>query len=249
MRLGLSVAALSSLFLSSALLTGCGAGFNTPAAPETLSLGPIQGVVHGGQQPIAGSHIYLYAVTVASDYAQASTSLLTAAANTTSDGSSYYVTTDSGGFFSVTGDYTCTSGQQVYLVASGGDAGAGENPAIKLLAPLGQCGASGTLAGTVPNVVINEVTTVAMGYAFAGLANASLNPNAFNSGDETHLSVPNTTAGISAAANAMALALQITDISTGTARSLTTNGNGIIPYKFVNTVADDMTRAWMECTW
>ncbi len=37
----------------------------------------------------------------------------------------YYVTTGSDGSFSISGDYTCTAGQQVYLYAVGGDPGLG----------------------------------------------------------------------------------------------------------------------------
>ena len=58
------------------------------------------------------------------------TSQLTASGN-------YYVTTDSNGNFSIGNDYTCTSGQQVYLYAVGGNAGAGNNSAAGMLAILG----------------------------------------------------------------------------------------------------------------
>jgi len=41
------------------VLTGCSL---TPTAPNTPDTGlAIQGMVHGGQQPISGAHVYLYA--------------------------------------------------------------------------------------------------------------------------------------------------------------------------------------------
>jgi len=76
--------------------------------------------------------------------------------------------TDSNGFFTISGDYTCTQGQEIYMVATGGNPGltAGtNNTAIALMAGLGTCPASGSLASALPFVVINEVTTVATVWA------------------------------------------------------------------------------------
>src|ERR1017187_3960543 len=166
------------------VLTGC--TLNTTAAP-TPEAGPaIQGVVHGGQNPIVGAHVYLFAANAGlltpntNGYGNASASLLTAGTGRTLDSSGgatngdYYVTSvGPGGIFSITGDYSCTAGQQVYLYAVGGDPGlgSGTNSAAGLLAALGNCpgGASAFAAGT-PFVFMNEVSTVAAAYAFAGFA-------------------------------------------------------------------------------
>jgi hypothetical protein len=66
------------------------------------------GAIYGGQQPITGADIKLYAAGT-TGYGQGAASLMT---NT--------VTTDANGFFTLTGNYSCTPGQQVYLVSKGG---------------------------------------------------------------------------------------------------------------------------------
>ena len=107
------------------------------------------GIVRGGQQPITGATIQLYAVGTAGD-ASAATPLIPSV-----------VLTDQNGNFSITSKYICPSGTtEVYLVATGGNPGlaAGtNNTAIVMMAALGQCGALS--ASTY--VVVDEVTTVA----------------------------------------------------------------------------------------
>lgn len=196
--------------------------------PSTASLAGMQGVVHGGQQAVIGSHVYVYAVGT-SGLRNASVSLLTSVIGKTAQDTSgnYYVTSGADGAFSLTGNYSCSAGQQVYLLAVGGDSGSGNNDALNMMAPLGACPSGGSFATSVPFVTINEVTTVAAGYALAGM-----------SGGAAYFSVNNTTAGKAAAANAMALALQMVDISTGTARTTTPNGNGVVPQALINTIAN-----------
>ena len=115
--------------------------------PSTLPT--ISGKVYGGQQPISGATIQLYAAgtTALKGF---STALLTAT-----------VTTDATGGFNITGDYTCPSSDTlVYLVATGGNPGLPgtvDNTAIALMSVLGTC-------GTLTNktfISINELTTVA----------------------------------------------------------------------------------------
>ena len=70
--------------------------------------------MHGGQQPITGSTIQLYAVGGGGD-GTASTPLLTQT-----------VVTDTNGGFNITNDYTCpTASTLVYIAASGGNPGYG----------------------------------------------------------------------------------------------------------------------------
>ncbi len=60
--------------------------------------------------------------------------------------------------------YTCPSGNiETYVVATGGNAGSGSNPAIGLTAPIGPCG--GIKPSTI--VVVNELTTAAAETALA----------------------------------------------------------------------------------
>jgi hypothetical protein len=168
------------------VLTGC--TLNTTAAPTPEAGAAIQGVVHGGQNPIIGAHVYLFAANAGvftpntSGYGNASLSLLkSVSGQTTLDTSGgptsgdYYVTTDSNGNFAITGDYTCVGGQQVYMYSLGGDPGlgSGANAASGLLAALGTC--PGSVGGnhifsSGLYVVINEVSTVAAAYAMAGFA-------------------------------------------------------------------------------
>ena len=114
----------------------------------------MSGQVHGGQQPVTGANIQLYAV-----------------APTGSTGSvllnSQAVLTDASGSFSITGLYTCPSASSnVYMVATGGDPGLNSgqtNSAIALMVALGHCGN----LNSNTYVTINEVTTVAAVYALA----------------------------------------------------------------------------------
>jgi len=141
----LAGAALSGLALG--VLTGCGAG-GSPVLPGNDDKVTLQGKVKGGQQPISGSTIQLYAVGTTGD-GTASTPLLTTT-----------VVTGAAGEFSITGDYTCPSiTSEVYLIAKGGNPGlaAGtNNTALALMAALGPCGN----LTSATHIIINEATTV-----------------------------------------------------------------------------------------
>lgn len=135
---------------ASLLITGCALG---PAAVDGPFAGAsLHGTVFGGQQPVLGAVIQLYAANT-TGYNKAASALI---------GSS--VTTDSSGAFSITGKYTCPSGNAlVYITATGGDAGAGNNPNLAMMTALGQCG---NLTSS-SFVYINEVTTVASVWALS----------------------------------------------------------------------------------
>ena len=120
------------------ILTGCTANFTPSAVESTLTpIGNIQGSVHGGQNPVTGAQIYLYEASTAG-YGTAATSLICnknlmsgaklasceSTANVYQDSSqNYYMQTDINGNFALAGDYVCTSGDQVYMVAIGGNPG------------------------------------------------------------------------------------------------------------------------------
>jgi streptogramin lyase len=149
--------------------------------------------VHGGQQPVSGAAISLYAAGFAGKGAGA-TDLL----------AGVHVTTDSGGNFVITGDYTCPSATtQVYLVARGGNPGlaAGtNNSALVMMAALGNCG-SLTPATTI---FVDEVTTVAAAWSLAQF---------FGSNAQAGASPSNAT-GLS---NAFLIAANLADNATGKA--------------------------------
>jgi hypothetical protein len=111
------------------VLTGC--SFSPTAEPSADAGLAIQGAVHGGQQPINGAHVYLFAANttgnagpgIAASSSNASVSVLSGTGNSDSLGS--YALTDASGNFSITGKYSCTPNTQVYLYSLGGNPGLG----------------------------------------------------------------------------------------------------------------------------
>lgn len=147
------------------LLSSCGSGggpgsvMNSSASPAESAANPVAsaangvsltGVVHGGQAPIVGSTVTLYATFKATEFPNV--------VGTT--------TTDANGNFSF--GTRCLRGSDltlIYVVAAGGNAGGGTNSAIKLMAALGDC------ASAPSSIVINELTTVAAVYALNAFSN------------------------------------------------------------------------------
>ncbi|HXB62130.1 MAG TPA: hypothetical protein VNU94_04685 [Acidobacteriaceae bacterium] len=157
----------------------------------------------------------------------ASTSLLTAASNTTADSNgNYYVTTDSTGSFSITSDYTCNSGNQVYLLATGGDSGGGSNSAIGLLAILGNCPVAGTFSSSL-FVFMNEVSTVAAAYVMAPFAT-----------DATHVYSNPSPLGLTGIQNAFANAASLANLGSGAALAANPAGTATVPQAEINTLAN-----------
>lgn len=194
-------------------------------------VGPaIQGRAFGGQQPINGGHVYMFAANT-SGYGAASLSMLTAGTGRTLDTGSgptngdYYVTTASDGTFSITGDYTCTSNAQVYLYLLGGDSSFGTNSAIGLMAA-GNCPSSGNLPSSL-FISMNEVSTIATAYSFAGFAT-----------DALHVSSSGTPLALIGIQNAFSNAGNLENISTGVAAATMPGGNGVVPQKTINTLAN-----------
>ena len=229
LSLSFSLACLLCLMLS-----GCSLSSTSAPTPETGLA--IQGRVLGGQQPIANAHVYLFAANatgyggagLSASSNNASLSLLNATTTGLSDSVGAYVLTNSTGNFSITGDYSCTLNQQVYLYALGGSSSSTTNSAAGLLAVLGNCpGGNSAFAAGTPFVAVNEVSTVAAAYAFAGFAT-----------DATHVSSSGTALATTGIANAFANAANLTSISTGAALAVTPAGNGTAPQSTVNTLAN-----------
>jgi hypothetical protein len=215
------------------LLSGC-AGMpaittsNTDSIPGTV----LHGSVHGGQNPIVGAHIYLYAVNtngyggpgIAASSTNASVSLLQSGTGTTEDGSGhYYVTTDQYGNFAITGDYSCPSNYpHSFFYASGGDPGLGSgvNSAITLTAPAQAC-------NTSASTDINEVSTIVTAYAFAGYAS-----------DPIHVSTSNTLLAATGLTNAANTLTNLENVSTSVALATTPGGNGTVPQTEINTLGN-----------
>jgi hypothetical protein len=222
MRLGHALTC--TLLCLTLVLTGCALQQTAPLAPEPGV--KFTGSVHGGQQPIVGAHIYLFAANT-TGYGQPSVSLLNPATTGLSDSIGAYVTTDSTGSFTITGDYSCTPNTQVYLYSLGGDPGAGVNAAASLLAALGNCPSSGSFLASIPFINVNEVTTIAAAYAMAGFAT-----------DATHVSSSGTTLAQTGIANAFANTANLATIASGAALATTPAGNGAVPQATINTLAN-----------
>jgi streptogramin lyase len=226
---------LGVLFLLALLLSGCSnLQVTTTKQSNAVHGTAISGKVHGGQGPIVGASVYLYAASTTGN-GTASTSLLNNNVLSQTppggqDGSgNYYVTTDSNGAFSITGDYTCpSSASQVYLYSVGGNPGSGTNSAATLLAALGTCQASGTLSPTL-YVVVNEVSTIATAFALNSFQKA---------GNTTDVGSSNRALALSDIANAFATVTNLEDLSTGQALATTPAGNGTVPQSEINTLAN-----------
>jgi streptogramin lyase len=228
-------ATLAIVFCLPLVLTGCElTSSNAPTADPGVA---IQGSVHGGQQPIVGARVYLLAAGTGGYGGQSSSLLLATGANTVQDkfggatNNDYYVTTGAGGAFTISNDYSCTPTTQVYLYAVGGDPGlgTGANAASGLMAALGKCPSSGnflTSTTPIPYIVINEVSTVAAAYSFAGFAT-----------DPTHVSSANTTLALTGVQNAFANAANLAGIGSGAALATTPSG-GVAPQGTVYTLAN-----------
>jgi streptogramin lyase len=201
---------------------------NTDSIPGTA----LHGSVHGGQNPITSAHVYLYAVNntgyggpgIAATTTNASISLLRSASNTSEDiNGNYYVTTDPYGNFTITNDYSCPSNYpHTYYYVSGGDPGLGSgvNSAITLTAPAPAC-------NTSASTDINEVSTIASVYAFAGFAS-----------DPLHVSSSNSSLASTNLTNAANTIANLEDINLSVALATTPGLNGTVPQQEINTLAD-----------
>jgi hypothetical protein len=227
-----AVACFLSTGLLCAILTGC--ALTETATTHSPIPGPaISGVAFGGQQPITGAKVYLLAANPAG-YGSASLSLLTSASTgSTVDSVGAYATTAAvtGGFNLApagNADYDCTQGyalgvntttatptnllgnEQVYLYIKGGNSGSGTNNSIGLLAALGPC--NNIYSNTI---TVNELTTVAAAYAFAGYAT-----------DATHLASSGSALALTGLSNAGLNSRNLVNLATG----LPVDGSGpIIP--------------------
>ncbi len=207
--------ALSSA-LGASLLTGC-AGMTTTSSPDALPGVTFNGSVHGGQQPVTGAHVYLFAAGT-SGYGSASASLLGTGISGVllTDPTGTYTTTNSSGSFGITGYYTCpTPTTQVYLLATGGNPGLASgtnNTAISLIAAIGSC------SNLTPSTFINidEVSTAA---AVTALQQFMSSPTAIGTSSTNSVGLQ----------NAFLSVTNLADLGTGFARSAPAGGTGVSP--------------------
>ena len=203
------------------LLSGCSTS-NVPniTSPSTSGSAVVQsarGVVHGGQQPVKGATVKVWEVGT-TGYGSAPTPLLTTTTSAV-DGTFSFPIANWATNCTATGS---NSSMPVYITSSGGDAGAGVNGAILLVAALGSC----NTINTSTFVNINEVTTVAAAYALGQFMNPANPAQIGYLSSQTGIQDAFTTAG------------NLANVTAGTASALTPNGNGAIPQTEINTLAD-----------
>ena len=242
-----------------ASLTGCGANNNIASSLDNESAGgALSGAVHGGPNPMIGAAVTLYATsTVMSPsssnsfgYGQAGTILGTG-------------TTNSSGQFSITRNSNSCTGQQVYIVAAGGNTTApgttNSNTAALLMAAIGPCSSVVSTAGsTETDVVINEASTIAAAYALSQFMTVSgttvnisapANNNAASgsctNSSTTHAVISCTAAGLyHAFLNAKGLVNAVGTVAsppTGQVNAtLPTNTSAIVPQLLINSLANSV---------
>jgi hypothetical protein len=198
-------------FTLAGLVSGCSKGVPGPSESGPAIRVGYQGTVLGGQQPVTGSSIQLYAVGTTGD-GSAATPLLSPAP-----------VTDANGNFNITGAYTCPAANPlVYIVATGGNPGLpSNNPQISLMAALGPC--ASLSASTY--IVINELTTVGAVYPLAAFMTS---PSAIGSG----------TTDAPALASSFTLASELVNTATGTAPGTNVPAGTTVPAAQIDTIAD-----------
>ncbi len=199
--------------LAAAGLSGC-AGTSTTMAPivGATAGASFSGNVHGGQQPVSGSTIQLYAATTGG-YGAAATPLLNPAA-----------TTNASGGFGITGQYTCPANSMVYITATGGNPGfsAGtNNPNLAMMAALGPC--SSLSASSF--IQINELTTIGSVWPLAR----------FMSGYAALGTSPTNTTGMTSAFNAVT---KVVNVGSGNLPGANLPTGAALPTTEINTLAD-----------
>jgi hypothetical protein len=190
-------------------LAGCGIA---PSIPIASHGSPIAGSVHGGQQPVAGAAIQLYAAGT-SGYASPARALL-----------STPVLTGANGSFSLPATFSCQSTDLIYLTATGGNpgvAGTHNNSALALLAGLGPC--SGL--GAIPYVSVNELTTIATVWSLSPFLSSLTN---VGSSSTNQLGLANAFAGLATLMN----------VSAGTIPGPSMPAGATLPLSEINTLAD-----------
>jgi hypothetical protein len=219
---------LFAYLVPSLIVTGCGSIGTTLTPSVTPVAGTtkvsITGTIHGGQQPVAGAAVQLYAAgapLAGGGYGVGSTPLIPAGQYflgglpgcIASGGQVCYngVVSDANGNFSITGDYTLpTVASSYYLVATGGSPAPGmpTNPSITMMTVLQGCTPTTTLSSSLVTN-IDELTTMA---AVIGLQKYMAPPSLLNNGIPT-IGAPST--DIVGLRNGFATAMNLVNINTG----------------------------------
>jgi len=182
------------------------------------------GTVYGGQNPITGAAMTLWAAGTTGTYGSGATSVA-------------ITTTDSNGNFSfnVSGVSPCVTGQYLYITAVGGNPSgtpSGTNQYAALMAALPAPCSSAT-ASTY--VIVNEVTTVASVTALQQFM--SITPNG-----SPAWTIGTPSANATGMASAFAQVGNLVNISTGTSGPPTPATNTISSVTYTTTITPDSTK-------
>ena len=217
-------------FAVSIVLTGCTAANLSTASPASAASNGhvIKGIVHGGQQPVTGANLYLYAAGN-TGYGSAATSLLdpTVAGVLTDGNSNGYIQTDGNGNFNMSGDYAttnlpCPSGRELYMVAYGGDPTPGvPNTGAVLMVMLGTC----SQLESTSFIWMNERTTVAAAWAMAPFMSGPANIGT-SSGNAAGL------------VSASTMAINLVNTATGSVGGAGLPAGATLPSDKINALAD-----------
>jgi hypothetical protein len=182
----------------------------------------LQGHVRAGSLPVKSAEVALY-VAGTSGYGSAATLV-------SPPGENAFATTDATGSFTIAAGYSCPQyTSEMYLVATGGDPGAGaQNPSLAMMTALGPCGALSSSP-----VVINEVTTVGSAWALSPFA-----ANPLKTGLNAYLNIGASSTNAVGLANAFMAVNNLVDISMGQARFEVPAGNATVAYAEINALAD-----------
>ena len=217
------LAPAGAVALIASALAGCGiANTNSDIAktPVSSTTAVVTGIVHGGQQPVSGATIQLYAVGNTGT-SSASTPLISQTVLTKSDGS-----------FTITGLWDCLNTAAygtdplLYLVATGGNPGlgvGGNNPALAMMTALGRC----STVSAASFIFVDEVTTVASVYTLAPFMQ-----------DYAHIGTAS--ANIAALANAFGSVPTLVNTATGVSPGSAAAAGTTVPVAEINTLANAM---------
>ncbi len=206
LRLTLAIAA----GFASVGFSGCGGAF-TSVPGAAVSAEAISGKVHGGQQAIAGATVSLI-VPGTTGYGSAGSVLVS-------------TTSDANGLFTLPRPFTCPANSGlVYILATGGNAGAGTNSNIAVAAVVGACSA---LTSSM-FINVNEVTTIAAAYALAPFAKVTAGSTAIGT----------SATNLQGFYNAAGPAGNLANIATGAARVSGELAGIVPPTAEINTLAD-----------
>jgi hypothetical protein len=219
MRLKLMLCGVTTI-VPALLLTGCGVDQTSMVTPNVQSAG-VEGRVMGGQQPVVGATIAVYAMGT-SGYGSTGTILSSAI-------------TDSSGNFTLP-SYTCPqSNTPVYLLGIGGNAGSGINPSAVLGSSLGPCAVA-----QKSFVIMNEITTTSLAFALSHFFSTTLGGS---DGANDWFGGPSTVSG-GATSYSSGLMMgngvtsqMLVNNSIG-APNQTTGGGGVVEWEKINTIAN-----------